>query len=148
MPPHAQVLSRVSLIAKPSNVPPPLPVSCPSPPRKTLLSHLDRLLPLTALLLGTAGTVAALTAGAAGIWAVHGPFYSWPSAFLDAQTASLGFALVKSLGALGGFCGPLVVGVLADAEGGDFAGGAFFLAAVALLGAGMTLGERGCRDCP
>ncbi|KFM26479.1 Putative tartrate transporter [Auxenochlorella protothecoides] len=106
------------------------------------------LLPLTALLLGTAGTVAALTAGAAGIWAVHGPFYSWPSAFLDAQTASLGFALVKSLGALGGFCGPLVVGVLADAEGGDFAGGAFFLAAVALLGAGMTLGERGCRDCP
>lgn len=87
---------------------------------------------------GPAGAVLALTLAAAGVWAPHGPFFSWPSAILEPRHASLGFALIKTLGAIGGFAGPLLVGMLADAGGGSFTAGAVVLAGVAALAALLT----------
>lgn len=48
-----------------------------------------------------APALAGLTAAAAGTWAVHGPFFSWPAALLEPRAAALGFALVKTGGERG-----------------------------------------------
>lgn len=72
---------------------------------------------------------------AAFIWAFHGPFMSWPATFLKGEEASLGFSLINSFGSLGGFVGPLLLGILADKEG-DY-GLAMFVLAI-LLAAGST----------
>ncbi|EFN55937.1 hypothetical protein CHLNCDRAFT_145219 [Chlorella variabilis] len=82
---------------------------------------------------GPAPALLALTLAASGIWATHGPFFSWPSAFLDQRSAAIGFALVKTGGAVGGFAGPFLVGALADAFSG-------YTAAMVLL-AGVAAGS-------
>ena len=78
--------------------------------------------------LGLWPALGSLTLAAAGIWATHGPLFSWPAQFLEPRAGALAFALMKTLGALGGFSGPLAVGVLADEDGGF--GGAMLLLAV------------------
>ena len=96
-------------------------------------------------LLARAGPVPALlglAVAAAGTWAVHGPFFSWPAALLEPQAAALGFALVKTGGALGGFAGPLLVGALADGLHG-FSGAMLPLAGVAGACAVLVLREYG-----
>lgn len=100
------------------------------------------LLPVFTQAAHTLGAVVALTLTAAGVWATHGPFFSWPSSFLGPQSASLGFALVKTLGAVGGFLGPLLVGVLADARGGSFTLGALCLAGFTTLASLLVLAFR------
>ncbi|PSC74031.1 MFS transporter isoform A [Micractinium conductrix] len=88
--------------------------------------------------LGPAPALLGLSAAAAGIWAVHGPFFSWPAALLDRQPAALAFALIKSGGAVGGFAGPLAVGAMADVLGG-WGGAMLLLAGCALACAGLVL---------
>ena len=60
-----------------------------------------------------------LVLAAACVWAFHGPFMSWPATFLKGHEASVGFAIINSLGSFGGFIGPLLLGVLAD-KGGSY----------------------------
>ena len=98
------------------------------------------LLPLLARA-GPAPALLGLTGAAAGTWAVHGPFFSWPAAiFMEPRAAALGFALVKTGGALGGFAGPAVVGALADGLHG-FSGAMLALAGVAGACSALVLGE-------
>ncbi len=52
-----------------------------------------------------------------------------------------GFALIKTVGSLGSFAGPALIGALADTTGG-FAAPCLLLAACALAGAAMLLGFR------
>ncbi len=52
-----------------------------------------------------------------------------------------GFALIKTVGSLGSFAGPALIGTLADATGG-FAAPCLLLAACALGGAAMLLAFR------
>ena len=59
-----------------------------------------------------------LTIAAAAIWSHHGPFVSWPAKYMDRETATLSFAIINSFGSLGGFLGPTVLGILAQATGG------------------------------
>ncbi len=47
----------------------------------------------------------------AGVWGAHGPLLSWPSQFLDGPAASTGFAIIKTIGALGSFSGSYLVGM-------------------------------------
>lgn len=107
------------------------------------------LLPLLARA-GPAPALLGLTGAAAGTWAVHAPFFSWPSALLEPKAAALGFALVKTGGALGAFAGPLLVGLLADHLNG-FSVPMLLLAGVAGACAALVLGESqgwrgiGCR---
>lgn len=60
-----------------------------------------------------------LVLAAACVWAFHAPFMSWPATFLKGHEASVGFAIINSLGSFGGFFGPLLLGVLAD-KGGSY----------------------------
>jgi MFS transporter, ACS family, tartrate transporter len=73
--------------------------------------------------------LAALSIGAAGIWGAMGPFWSIPAEYLGGTAAAAGFALINSVGNLGGFVGPYVVGIVREASH-SFGGG---LAALALM---------------
>jgi ACS family tartrate transporter-like MFS transporter len=70
----------------------------------------------------------AISISFAGISSALGPFWTIPNAFLGGAAAAGGIALINSLGNLGGFAGPTLMGYMKQATGG-FAGG---LAALAL----------------
>jgi ACS family tartrate transporter-like MFS transporter len=55
-----------------------------------------------------------------------------PTTFLTGSAAAGGIALVNSIGNLGGYVGPFVVGWIKDGTG-SFEAGLYFLAACALL---------------
>jgi ACS family tartrate transporter-like MFS transporter len=75
-----------------------------------------------------------LSIAAFGIWGALGPFWTLPTAFLRGTAAAGGIALVNSVGNLGGFFGPSLVGWIRDATGG-FAAGLLTLTAFLIVGA-------------
>lgn len=54
----------------------------------------------------------ALCVTAFGIWGTVGPFWAMPTSVLNKQAAAAGIALINSVGNLGGFAGPALVGVI------------------------------------
>jgi MFS transporter, ACS family, tartrate transporter len=73
-----------------------------------------------------------------GCVAVNAPFFSLPSDFLTGAAAASGIALVTSIGSLGGFVGPFLVGMAANTQGGIYRGLAiaavsFFVSATLVL---------------
>lgn len=56
----------------------------------------------------------ALCLTATGIWSTLGPFWSIPTTFLTGTAAAGGIALINSVGNVGGFVGPTVMGVLKE----------------------------------
>ncbi|MHB8382835.1 MAG: MFS transporter, partial [Candidatus Binataceae bacterium] len=71
--------------------------------------------------------LAAIALGAAGIFSAFGPFWAIPPAFMGGSAAAGAIALVNSLGNLGGFCGPYVVGLVKNSTH-SFRGGLATLA--------------------
>jgi sugar phosphate permease len=57
-----------------------------------------------------------------GARAANGPLFSLPSDFLTGAAAASGIALVTSIGSLGGFVGPFLVGTAANAQGSIYRG--------------------------
>lgn len=55
-----------------------------------------------------------LTVAAIGLWSTLGPFWSLPTSFLSGSAAAAGIAFINSVGNLGGFVGPYVMGWLKD----------------------------------
>ncbi|MEO8158083.1 MAG: MFS transporter [Betaproteobacteria bacterium] len=66
-------------------------------------------------------------------------FWSLPTAFLTGTAAAAGIALINSVGNLGGYFGPDMIGRIRTATGGDSAAAFYALAAFALLGALVIL---------
>jgi ACS family tartrate transporter-like MFS transporter len=64
--------------------------------------------------------------------------WTLPGEFLVGTAAAGGIAVINSIGNLGGFAGPFVVGLLKDITG-SFAGGLLIDAAVLLVAAGAVL---------
>jgi MFS family permease len=62
-------------------------------------------------------------------------FWSLPTAFLSGTAAAAGIAWINSVGNLGGYFGPDLIGTIRTAAGGATAAPFFALAAVALVGA-------------
>jgi len=79
-----------------------------------------------------------LSIAAFGIWGTLGPYWTLPTAFLRGTAAAGGIALVNSVGNLGGFVGPFLVGWIRDATGG-FTAGLLTLAAILVIGAAIAL---------
>ncbi|HUE62908.1 MAG TPA: MFS transporter [Rhizomicrobium sp.] len=50
-----------------------------------------------------------------GIYGLIGPFWPLPSMFLTGTAAAIGIALINSIGSLGGFVGPFILGTVRDA---------------------------------
>jgi len=66
-----------------------------------------------------------------GLYGSKPAFWPMPSAFLTGTAAAGGIALVNSIGNLGGYVGPFIVGWIKDSTG-SFEAGLYFLAASAL----------------
>jgi ACS family tartrate transporter-like MFS transporter len=77
-----------------------------------------------------------LTVALTGINAARGLFWTIPPRFLTGMAAAGGLAFINSIGTMGGFVGPTVMGWLTDLSGSFFAGlaamAAFLLLAAAL----------------
>src|ERR1035437_7551309 len=94
------------------------------------------------VLAGFAGTVLAvllaLTLVNIGISSAKPPLWSMPTMFLSGSAAAAGIATINSIGNLGGFVGPAMIGWIKDLTG-SFQGGLFFVAALLVLSAILTL---------
>jgi len=81
------------------------------------------------------GTIAGLALVVIAARVFLAPFWCLPTAFMSGSAAAAGIALINSLGNLGGFVGPNIIGVLRDTTGNST--GAFLglagLAAVAMV---------------
>ena len=92
------------------------------------------------------GPVAAIGALAVGLFfllGAHPVFWTMPAALLSGTAAAAGIALINSIGNLGGFVGPYLVGLLEDATGST--DGGLIALAVILLG-GAVLARRVAHD--
>jgi ACS family tartrate transporter-like MFS transporter len=78
------------------------------------------------VLLGTARSplysVVLLCLLAAGVYSYFAPFWALPSEFLTGYSVAAGIALINSVGALGGFAGPYMIGAVAMRTGNLHAG--------------------------
>jgi MFS transporter, ACS family, tartrate transporter len=79
-----------------------------------------------------------------GLLAIDGPFFALPSSFLGGAAVAGVIALINSVGSLGGFLGPVVIGVLRQETGGYAMGMialaiALIFAATVLLALGRTM---------
>ena len=63
--------------------------------------------------------LASLALAFAGIKSTLGPFWALTTAFLTGKAAAGGIALINSVGNLGGFFGPYIVGIIKDKTGSD-----------------------------
>jgi MFS transporter, ACS family, tartrate transporter len=73
-------------------------------------------------------SLAALTLAAVGVYGAFGVFWTLPSSVLAGSAAAGGIALINSVGNLGGYVGPVVVGRLRDSTG-KYAAGLYVIAA-------------------
>jgi len=80
-------------------------------------------------------SIIGLSAALMGVWSIYGPFWAIPSGLLTGTGAAVGIAIINSLGNLGGFFGPWIVGRVKTQTGG-FRGG--------LLAIGAALALSGC----
>lgn len=94
-----------------------------------------------ASLRGGPASLAALSLAALGVWSTVGPFWSFPPRFLRGSAAAGGIALINSVGNIGGFVGPYLLGYIRDRTG-SFAPGLRVLAASLLLTAVLALMVR------
>ena len=94
------------------------------------------------MLAGFAGTVVAvllaLTLVNIGISSAKPPLWSMPTMFLSGSAAAAGIATINSIGNLGGFVGPAMIGWIKDLTG-SFQGGLYFVAGLLVLSAVLTL---------
>jgi MFS transporter, ACS family, tartrate transporter len=84
------------------------------------------------LLGSTFAALALMSVATVGLYGSKPAFWPMPSTFLTGTAAAGGIALVNSIGNLGGYVGPLMVGWIKDSTG-SFEAGLYFLAACALL---------------
>jgi len=82
--------------------------------------------------------LAGLALGAAGIWGTLGPFWAMSSESLAGTGAAAGIALINSVGNLGGFLGPYLVGWV-RMRTNSFTWGLVVLALFLIAGAMITL---------
>jgi ACS family tartrate transporter-like MFS transporter len=102
-------------------------------------------------------TFVAIVGALLSIWSMLGPFWGIATSYLGTGAAAAGIAMINSIGNLGGFAGPSVVGMAKELTGAYAAG--FILIAAFLAAAGclaLTAGKpvpaserlAGCTDEP
>ena len=106
------------------------------------------------LFTGSYWALVAMSVAAVGIYGSRPSFWPMPSLFLTGAAAAGGIALINSIGNLGGYVGPFLVGWIRQSTG-SFEMALYFLAACAFSSAVITYlattatdakGEKGRRD--
>ena len=95
-------------------------------------------LTLAAIVKNPVLSMAAFSLAAVGILGAKGPFWPLPAAYLSGTAMAGGIAFINSIGNLGGFAGPYMVGWVKDTTG-SFVGGLYALAAMAVVAAALAL---------
>jgi ACS family tartrate transporter-like MFS transporter len=90
------------------------------------------------LLGGSFWSLAAMCLATIGFYGSKGPFWPLPSTFLTGIAAAAGMALINSVGNVGGFMGPFLVGWIKDSTG-SFNNGLYALAGFMVLAAVVTV---------
>jgi ACS family tartrate transporter-like MFS transporter len=90
-----------------------------------------------ALLRESLWAIAAMSIAAIGIYGSRPAFWPMPSMFLTGAAAAAGIALINSVGNLGGYVGPFIVGWIKNSTG-SFEYALYFLAGCAALSALIT----------
>lgn len=80
-------------------------------------------------------SIIGLSAALMGVWSMYGPLWAIPSRLLTGTGVAVAIAIINSLGNLGGFFGPWIIGRIRTQTGG-FRGG--------LLAIGAALAVGGC----
>ncbi|HEY9677764.1 MAG TPA: MFS transporter [Drouetiella sp.] len=83
-------------------------------------------------------SMVALCTTAFGIWGTVGPFWALPRAFLTGSSAAAAIALINSIGNLGGFAGPYIVGAIKH-HSTSFSSSLLAMAVSLLLGAVLSI---------
>lgn len=95
-------------------------------------------LALAGMWTGLAAVILALTLVNIGISSSKPPLWSMPTMFLSGSAAAAGIATINSIGNLGGFVGPAMIGWIKERTG-SFEGGLYFVAGLLVLSAVLTL---------
>jgi MFS transporter, ACS family, tartrate transporter len=82
--------------------------------------------------------IAALCFATIGILGCKGPFWPLPASYMTGASAAAGIAFINSLGNLGGFAGPSIVGAAKELTN-SFGSGLYALSSMALLAAVVTM---------
>jgi ACS family tartrate transporter-like MFS transporter len=93
----------------------------------------------------TALAVLMFCVAGAGMYSYLPGFWALPTSFLTGTAAAASIGLINSIGNLGGFAGPFVVGYLSQATN-SFLGGVLYLATSALVAAGLILSLRATKQ--
>ena len=93
---------------------------------------------LAANSLGLVAVVLSLVLVSAGVSSAKPPLWSIPTQFLTGAGAAAGIAAINSIGNLGGFAGPFVIGWLKESSGG-YAGGLLSVAFALIVSAALVL---------
>jgi ACS family tartrate transporter-like MFS transporter len=84
-------------------------------------------------------TLLAFALAAAGTCGVWGPFWALPAEYIRGPALAAAIALINSIGSVGGFLGPYVMGLLRESTSG-YAQGFLVLAAITGVGLASALG--------
>jgi len=99
-----------------------------------LLSAMTQAVPVLA--------VAMFCIAAAGLYSFFPAFWALPTTFLAGSAAAASIGLINSIGNLGGFAGPYIVGYINE-KTHSFIGGMLYLSLSAIVGAILILALRG-----
>jgi MFS transporter, ACS family, tartrate transporter len=83
-------------------------------------------------------SVAAISVAVLGVFSMMGPFWAIPTTMLSGTAAAAGIAFINSVGNLGGFVGPYVIGVVRTSTG-QFKGGLLLISGALALGGAVVL---------
>jgi ACS family tartrate transporter-like MFS transporter len=86
-------------------------------------------------------SILAISVAVVGVFSVMGPFWAMPAAILSETAAAAGIAFINSMGNLGGFVGPYVIGVVRTSTG-QFKGGLLLVGAALAMSGVIVLGVR------
>jgi MFS transporter, ACS family, tartrate transporter len=77
---------------------------------------------LAAYTSSVSATIALVSVAVLGVFSMVGPFWAMPTSLLSGTAAAAGIAMINSIGNLGGFFGPYLIGVVRTSTG-QFKGG-------------------------
>ncbi len=93
---------------------------------------------ISGLTQGPVGSIAALSVAMLGLASMLGPFWAFATSFLDGIGAAAGIALVNSVGNIGGFVGPNIIGYVQQTTRG-FTAGLLVIGGILALGGMLVL---------
>ncbi len=88
-----------------------------------------------------AWSIVLISLATAGFYGFFGPFWSMPGLFLTEVSAAVGIAFINSVGNLGGFFGPYIIGAVKSSTN-SLQSGLYVLAGFLVVGALLTLGLK------